>query len=69
MVTKRAIKTEEVKIKIILKYTSTFLSTLLKCDRSKRFKLRLTEYIAAKTSEYSRINNQLFHERGEILGE
>ena len=40
--TKRAIKTEEVKIKIILNYTSTFLSTLLKCDRSKRFKLRLT---------------------------
>ena len=52
-----------------MKYTSTFLSTLLKCGRSERFKLRLTGYIAARTKEYSRMNNYLFHERGEIVGE
>ena len=68
--TKRTIKTEDVKKKrIILEYTSTFLSTALKCDKSKRFRLRLTKYIAARIREYSRINNQLFHGRGEILGD
>ena len=68
-ITKRTIKTEEVKKKrIILEYTSTFLSTPLKCDRSKRVKLRLAKHIAARTREYARINNQFFHERGELLG-
>ena len=68
--TKRTIKTEDVKKKNysgIHKYT--FLSTALKCDKSKRFRLRLTKYIAARIREYSRINNQLFHGRGEILGD
>ena len=43
--TKRTIKTEEIKKKkrIILEYTSTFLPTPLKSDKSKRFKLRLTK--------------------------
>ena len=54
------------KKKIILEYASIFLSTSLKCNRSKRFKLRLTKYIATRTREYSRINNQLFLERLEI---
>ena len=50
----------------ICKYTSIFLSTPLKCNRSKRFKLRSTKYMATRTREYSRINNQLFLERREI---
>ena len=51
---------------IILEYASIFLSTPLKCNRSKRFKLRSTKYMATRTREYSRINNQLFLERREI---
>ena len=51
----------------ILECTTTFLFTPPKCDMSKRFKLRLTNFIAAKTIGYSRINNQLFHEHREIL--
>ena len=54
------------KKKIILEYACIFLSTSLKCNRSKRFKFRFTEYIATMTKEYSRINNQLFLERVEI---
>ena len=33
----------------ILECTTTFLFTPPKCDMSKRFKLRLTNFIAAKT--------------------
>ena len=33
----------------------------------KRLKLRLTNFIAANTIGYSRINNQLFREHREIL--
>ena len=63
---KRTIKTKEVKKKKnYSKYISTFLSTPLKCDRSKRSKLRITKYIAARTEAYSGISNQLFHERGD----
>ena len=63
---KRTIKTKEVKKKKnYSKYISTFLSTPLKCDRSKRSKLRITKYIAARAGEYSGLNNQLFHERGD----
>ena len=51
----------------ILECKTTFLFTPPKCDMSKRFKLRLTNVIAAKTIGYSRINNQLFHEHREIL--
>ena len=55
------------KKKIIrIEYASIFLPTPLKCNRSKCFKLPLTKYIATRTREYSRINNQLFLERIEI---
>ena len=54
------------KKRIILEYASIFLSTPRKCNRLKRLKLRLTQYIANRTREYSRINNQLFLERREI---
>ena len=46
----------------ILECTTTFLFTPPKCDMSKRFKLRFTNFIAAQTIEYSKINNQLFRE-------
>ena len=54
------------KIIIILEYASISLSKPLKGNRSKRFKLRSTKYMATRTREYSRINNQLFLERREI---
>ena len=47
---KRTIQAEEViKKRNILECTSTFLFTPPKCDMSKRFKLRFTNFIAAKT--------------------
>ena len=48
------------KKKNILECTSTFLFTPPKCDMSKRFKLRLTNFIAAKTIGYSRIISIIF---------
>ena len=44
----------------ILECTSTFLFTPPKCDMSKRFKLRLTNFIAAKTIGYSIIISIIF---------
>ena len=54
---KRTIKAKEVKKNNYSKYISTFLSTPLECDRSKRSKLRITKYIAARNGEYSELNN------------